>query len=59
MPIIGILRIGMIIFVAGVILRYVTHLWWPLVLLGGLGFGVFIIAVMLWSLDSSGDVSFD
>jgi hypothetical protein len=59
MPIIAILRVGIVLFIAGIILRFVSHLWWPLILVSGLGFALFIIATTLWSLDSPGDLSFD
>jgi hypothetical protein len=53
-----IMRFGQILFVLAFVIYFFTHFVLLTAIVAGLGFAIFIIGVMLSSLESGGDINF-
>lgn len=54
---IGILRLGLLIFVVGILSFFFFHKYAIVSIMTGLGFALFVIGFTAWSLESSGDIN--
>jgi hypothetical protein len=52
------MRIGQILFVLGFVYYFFRHQVIATAIIAGFGFIVFVIGVILWSLESPGDMNF-